>query len=181
MQKRFVGDVVSLTVLRNKELLDLKVSLSCTQDLVPKHIKDRTPPYIVVAGLVFTILSMPFLDCEIEPDLSWQTAELTHLMELASYGERASETQEVVVLAHVLAHRVNLGFDHLSHMQLSQFNGKDVLSLADLAKFLESNSDPYLRFDFQPGGKVIVLEAAAADAATAEICSDSCIPVSAVF
>ena len=106
MQKRFVGDVVSLTVLRNKELLDLKVSLSCTQDLVPKHIKDRTPPYIVVAGLVFTILSMPFLDCEIEPDLSWQTAELTHLMELASYGERASEKQKVVVLAHVLAHGI---------------------------------------------------------------------------
>lgn len=178
MSSCFLGDSVRIDLLRDKELHTLDVPVSCARSLLPKYFSSRTPPYIVVAGMVFTVLSIPLLESEIDNDASWQLPGVNHFIELASYGRRMSPTQEVVVLAHVLAHRANLGFDDFCHLELSKFNGFEIQSLAQLAKLLTNNTEPYLRFDFRPGAEVVVIEASAAAESTIEVCRENCVPAS---
>ncbi|GLI69644.1 hypothetical protein VaNZ11_014314 [Volvox africanus] len=57
-----VGDQVDLTFIRAGQLFKAPVVLGVPHRLLPLHLGGRPPQYLVVSGLVLTVLSAPFLE-----------------------------------------------------------------------------------------------------------------------
>ncbi len=172
---RYAGDVLDLRVLRAGLELPITVPLRVGEELVPYHFGTAPPPYVIVAGLVFTALSVPYLE-DIGAYDNFVNPETSYLVSLAEREPLRERGNEVVVLASVLCHRANLGYEHLANEHLVFFNGAAVTSVAHLDALLRANVAPFLRFEFGATGKVVVLDAAAAAAATHEVCDENAVP-----
>jgi hypothetical protein len=82
------------------------------------------------------------------------------------------EGDQVVVLAQVLAHQENLGYERLSDLHLEKVNDQKVRSLHHLKSILDDCKEQYLRFEFSPDIQIVVLEHASVDAATYVVCQE---------
>jgi len=51
----------SAVALHTVQILDVMVRMEQPRHLVPIHLYDKQPSYYIFAGLVFTLLSRPFL------------------------------------------------------------------------------------------------------------------------
>ena len=84
-------------------------------------------------------------------------------MELTSHATARADRTQIVVMASVLAHRANLGFEELRDLHLSHFNGQPVRSLSHLVELVSAASTEqereHMRFEFEPSGHVVVVEA----------------------
>ena len=228
---RFAGDTINCRVLRcagrsasgghsvgakdgdRRVHMEVTVPMAVSQSVVPYHWNNQLPPYLIVGGLVFTALSVPFLEAEGAYD-NWVSDDIAYLMAIAAYPDSmvvgevreqrgrgrkmraqneastdgfgdSSCSMEVVVLTQVLAHRANLGYEHLTNKVLHSFNSERVTSLAHLDELINSayigcrdgssssTSCSHLRFEFAPSNNVVVLEIEAAKAATDEVCDEN--------
>ncbi|CAM9211853.1 unnamed protein product [Phaeothamnion confervicola] len=170
----FPGDSVRVTVLRGGRVTVVTAPLYVSDALVPAHFYGAPPSYAVVGGLVFTVLSNPYISAELEGN----AGGMTHMLSLSAYGRREAERQEIVILTQVLSHQVNLGYEGLENLHLTAFNGQNVTNMAHLCRLVDETNvtaAPFLRFDFYPD-RAIVLEAGAVPRATAEICMEHFIP-----
>jgi len=171
LQTKFKGDYVHLKLWRNQKELELDVPVSISRRLVPAHWNNRPPPYFIVAGLVFTALSVPYLhaasawDDYINDNISYLLIQPNQPLE--------HPTDQVVILAQVLAHRANLGYDQFADLHLQQVNGKKVKSLQHLQQLIQEDSDDeFVRMEFAPDGRVIVLERSMLDQVTHDVCEE---------
>eukprot|EP00913_Durusdinium_trenchii_P021694 g20384.t1 len=141
--QKFYGEPAQLKVLRNGELLDLQLEkLHPEVALVPVHLfntKHQVPSYLIVAGLVFTTLTVPFLRSEFGEEWECEACasapiEIVHRV----IHQRAEEQgEQLVVLTQVLAHDLTIGYEELENMLLLDVNGvivknlRQVLALVD--------------------------------------------------
>ena len=141
-----------------KAIIDVPVQMGVANALVPYHWKNGLPPYLIVGGLVFSALSVPYLEAE-GAYTDAVTDDVAHLMTLAAFpgtgniGEAqgtavlaapqndAPKDAQVVVLTQVLAHRSNLGYEQLSNLHLHSFNGVPVASLAHLDTLIRATCE----------------------------------------
>jgi hypothetical protein len=173
VQTKFADETVVLDLWRDGSPLSVEVPLAISKDLVPAHWDNQAPPYLIVGGLVFSVLSVPYLeDCGawgeyVSDGLSYLTTKMHEPLE--------REDDQVVILISVLAHPKNTGYDGLSDLHLVACNGTRVRSLKHLRELLlameeeekDSNDDGYLRLEFgsassngKGGGTLVVLEKA---------------------
>jgi len=169
---KFVGDVVHLTILRDKKLIDVDVPLSLCRPLVPVHQFDIAPSYFVHAGLVFIPLVQPYLH---EYGDEWFNHSPRKLADIAVFGQRKREDEQVVVLSQVLLDRINHGFQHLANLQVLAVNGTKINNLEHLVNLVESNDKPHLRFDLDDE-MVIIIDAKEALEANPRILNTHRIP-----
>ncbi|KAG5190607.1 trypsin-like cysteine/serine peptidase domain-containing protein [Tribonema minus] len=172
----FRGDAVSVTLLRDGAAATVTAPLCVPGHLCPIHFDGAPPAYAVVGGLVFTVLSEPYLREALEAHRS--AFALPHLVALAHFGKRARADEEVVILTQVLAHPANLGYEGMENLHLLKFNGEPVSSLRHLCALVDAcGAAGYMRFDFYPD-RVVVMDAAQLSRCTAEVCEDNAIPAS---
>lgn len=170
-QTKFVGDTVRLQVLREGKKIELDVPVGISKRLVPTHWHNRPPPYLIVAGLVFTALSVPFLHASDAWD-SYVSDPISYLLG-KWHDPLPRESDEVVILAQVLAHRENLGYDKLTDLHLKKVNGKEVRSLHHLKHLIdESCPERFLRFEFAPDNQIVVMERSSLERVTQEVCKE---------
>jgi hypothetical protein len=170
IQTKFLGDCVTLQVLRAGEELELEVPVSIPRKLVPPHLENRPPPYLIVAGLVFTTLSVPYM---VAGD-AWESYVSENMSYLLGFWHKAPEreTDQVVVLAQVLAHAENLGYDQFQDLHLVKVNGEKVRSLLHLKQLIDASQDTFLRLEFQPDNQIVVLTSSCLDLVTQEVCEE---------
>ena len=70
ISQKYTGDNSKVKVLRNSEILSFDIKLASHKRLIPSHIKGRPPSYYIVAGFVFTAVSVPYLRSEVG-SLTW--------------------------------------------------------------------------------------------------------------
>jgi len=170
VQTKFVGDSVRLDLLRDGRATSVDLPVAVRSPKLPAHWNDAPPPYLVVSGLVFTVLSVPLL--------KWRNAwggyvsdDISYLLGLRNdYVEQ--EGDQVVVLAQVLAHRENLGYDKYMDLHLVTYNGAEVRSLRHLHRLIRSGEEEFMRFEFAGDGPVIVLERSTMEEVTREVCGE---------
>lgn len=173
IQTKFLGDSVKAQLWRDGQLVELDLPVGLSRRLVPAHFHNQSPPYLVVAGLVFTALSVPYLFAS----NAWED----YVSESISYflgkwrEQIEKESDQVVILSHVLAHRENLGFDSLADLHLLKVNGQTVHSLSHLKRLLDQCQDTFVRFDFAPNDVIIVLERSSLEKVTQEVCQENSI------
>ena len=156
--QRFIGDVSTLGVVRDKASLSVEVTLGTHAVLVPPFVNTAQPPWLIAGGCVFVAGSEPYLKGEFGEEWEYEApVPMLHtvFMELAQ-----SADEQCVVLAQILAARCNVGFDDASvaHCRVLAFNGTRVTSLAHLASLLAACSDPFYKLDLD-GGQTVLLDA----------------------
>ena len=167
---KIVGDTVNLRILRDGNEIDLDCPVGISKRLVPTHWTNRPPPYVVVGGLVFTALSVPYLDSCGAWD-HYVSANVSYLSTLV-HRTLERETDQVVILIQVLAHRENLGYDTLGDLHLKTFNGQPVRSLQHLKALIDDCGTEFIRFEFLPDCRIVVMERSTLDSVTREVCKE---------
>jgi hypothetical protein len=179
IQTKFAGDSINLKILREGKEMELEAPVSMLASIVRAHWNSQPPPYLIASGLVFTALSVPFLNAAD----AWDHYVSDEICYLLGHVKKPLEKEhdEIVVLCQVLAHRSNLGYDQLSDLHLTKFNGASVKSLRHLFDLLRDCKETFMRFEFEPGGRVVVMERDSLDNVTSEVCEEHSIPKPFLF
>jgi hypothetical protein len=62
--QKYTDEAAELKLLHNGKVKVVKVNLQAPVRLIPFHIKGKPPSYFIVAGLVFTPATVPYLRSE---------------------------------------------------------------------------------------------------------------------
>mmetsp|Transcript_1402 Transcript_1402/g.2862 ORF Transcript_1402/g.2862 Transcript_1402/m.2862 type:complete len:614 (+) Transcript_1402:72-1913(+) len=168
----FDGDEARVTIWREGNVMDVQIPLLPVKHLVPSHFNNKPPPYLICSGFVFTALSVPYLNAKGAWD-DYYTDNVSYLLGLAN-SPLEKDGDEVVVLAQVLAHKANLGYENYVDLHLIKFNDVEVRCLRHLHELISESTGPFMKFEFAPkeGGRLIVLDRALNDQATNDVCAE---------
>jgi S1-C subfamily serine protease len=114
------------------ERLTLRLTLSRPQPLVPPHLNNQDPDYLVLGGLVFVSLHEPYLESEY--GANYGTEAPVKLLDALLHGTPKSKGQQVVLLSQVLASDAALGYEDVENVPVFEVNGVKVHNLAHLAE-----------------------------------------------
>ena len=127
------GESFELELWRNGASCSVTIIASPVPRLVPRlHGVDAFPSYLVVGGLVFVPLSLPWIrSAQGAMGQGTVAALLTHAeQDLERRG------QQVVVLSTVLSHDVNFGYESFAGEVLVEFQSKKVENLLQLSEMV---------------------------------------------
>ncbi|KAJ9130502.1 hypothetical protein P3X46_034471 [Hevea brasiliensis] len=173
VSQKYTGDKAVVKVLRNSEILEFNIKLATHKRLIPAHIKGKPPSYYIIAGFVFTAVSVPYLRSEYGKDYEFDAP--VKLLDKHLHAMAQSVDEQVVVVSQVLVADINIGYEEIVNTQVLAFNGQPVKNLKNLADMVESCDDEFLKFDLEYQ-QIVVLHTKNANAATLDILATHCIP-----
>jgi hypothetical protein len=147
---KYVGDPVTLTVLRAGDARDVTVTLEPWAPLVPRSRYDRPPVYFLYGGLVFQTLTRDFLTTW---DKWWNKAPKEFLFYYYS-GVRTPDRDEVVILTQILADEINVGYGHLYNEAVAKIDGHVPRDMEDFVARL-SSAHGIVEIETTSGGLII--------------------------
>lgn len=152
---KFRGDPLELTLLRDGERLEVTYKLGCSNlgKLIPEYADEKKPEYYIIAGLVFTTITEPYLSNGYGPSGLNRPPQIT---ELVRNGMDEEEVDQYVLLSKVLNHEINVDYSLIFDERLYAINGTKVLNLQHLKDIINESTDDFLRFDL--GLEIIVLD-----------------------
>lgn len=158
--RSYVGDEVTMKVLRDGKELTLKGKLShksVEDNLVLPYLFDRGPNYLVSGGLVFQELTRPYLS-------AFGQNGGAALARLAWIGDHPEEYEEagrkhLVFLSIVLPMPSAQGYDRASWNIVTQVNGQKINDLHDLEAALKQPKDGLHVIEFEDGPRKIFMDA----------------------
>ncbi|KAF4356159.1 hypothetical protein F8388_012309 [Cannabis sativa] len=173
ISQKYTGDNAAIRVLRNSEILNFDIELVTHKRLIPAHNRGRPPSYYIIAGFVFTTVSVPYLRSEYGKDYEYEAP--VKLLDKLLHSLPESPNEQLVVVSQVLVADINIGYEDIVNTQVLAFNGKPVKNLRNLANMVESCNDEFLRFDLEYQ-QIVVLRTKTANDATLDILATHCIP-----
>jgi S1-C subfamily serine protease len=153
----FVGDRIVARLLRGGRRLDVTMTMQPMAHLVPRYEFDVRPSWFVFGGLVFERLTAEFL--RNWGDNWWDKAP-KEFLHFYHHGERTEERQEIVVLAHVLADEVNVGYEQFQNDSIVEVNGQKPRDLREFVAIVDAAKDEVVMHLYSKG--VVLLDARAA-------------------
>jgi len=169
---KFVGEKSKIKLLRQGKQIEVDAEIGPRASLIPVHAYDTRPSFFVYAGLVFTKLVQPYLH---EWGDDWYNVAPRKLVHKAIYEEMQSKDQEAIILSYVLVDEINFGFTSLTNLQVLKVNDTTVKNLRHLVELVESNKQPFIKFNLDDH-MVIVIESEQAKVANARILSKHSVP-----
>lgn len=176
----FAGDVLTAKVLRNKELLELKIPLKnvpASSALIPEARPDQPPPYLVAGGLVFRELDQPYLEAWGD---EWKEKIPSYLRALYKLRRHkpTTEQQRLIVLADVFPDEYNLGYHDLSQHIVLSVNERPIDSIAAMEEAFAHPTNGFHIIEFMPsyGPAKVILDAERFEEATRTIMEKYQIP-----
>ncbi|XVF09242.1 hypothetical protein REPUB_Repub07fG0075200 [Reevesia pubescens] len=173
VSQKYTGDSSTIKVLRDSEILNFKIKLASHRRLVPAHNKGRPPSYYIIAGFVFSTVSVPYLRSEYGKDYEYEAP--VKLLDKLLHSMPQSPDEQLVVVSQVLVADINIGYEDIVNTQVLSFNGNPVKNLKSLAAMVEKCDDEFLKFDLEYE-QIVVLRTNTAKAATPDILTTHCIP-----
>ncbi|OMO81557.1 Peptidase S1 [Corchorus capsularis] len=173
VSQKYTGDSSAIKVLRDSEILNFNIKLASHRRLIPAHNKGRPPSYYILAGFVFTTVSVPYLRSEYGKDYEYEAP--VKLLDKLLHSMPQSPDEQLVVVSQVLVADINIGYEDIVNTQVLAFNGKPVKNLKSLAEMVENCDDEFLKFDLEYE-QIVVLRTKTAKAATRDILATHCIP-----
>lgn len=167
-----VGDTATLKVWSNRALKTVTVTLKAPTRMLPTF-PVAPPSYFIHAGLVFVPASVPYLRSEYGTHYDFDSP--VRLLEQLLHGQVQKEGDQYVVLGHVLAAEVNIGYEQVINVAVKAVNGVPVSNLKQLAALVDGCTDRFLRLDLDHGS-LLVVDTAAARAAGPDILAQHSIP-----
>ncbi|CAF1539638.1 unnamed protein product [Adineta ricciae] len=159
IKSKFVGDTVTLRIVRQGEEITLTSSLCYIPALVPYHSHDKRPEYLIYAGIVFTVLTRFYLYEWGNND--WAQKAPEHLVNLAYNGKLQELTQQIVIMDQILSDDVNHGIpsDAIDAV-LKTVNGIKIKNIKHLAELIDEISNKedngFIRFETESEEFIVV-------------------------
>mmetsp|Transcript_17169 Transcript_17169/g.32678 ORF Transcript_17169/g.32678 Transcript_17169/m.32678 type:complete len:650 (-) Transcript_17169:142-2091(-) len=177
ISSRSPHDKVDFEIIREGKTMTVPVELAYSENLalVPVNLYDQLPSYYVYAGLVFTVLSRPYLRAW---GSSWSKKAPSLLVEIAFYQMRETEDEEIVVLNQVLAAPVNTSYERVCYLPVVSVNGDKVQNLKHMVHLVEKaekDNAPFIKFKLMRD-KVLVVESKLAKEDSPDILKRNNIP-----
>ena len=160
---KWAGDDVKMKIWRAGKSLDITYRLpkyEFAHSLVPAGVFDQPPDYLIVGGLVFQPLTVPYLQ-------RWGTEwERRAPFRFTYYtGDEATQEQPgIVILSQVLPDAFNLGYQEQRGFAVDKVNGQRVTSLSELRDALKQPKDKFHVIDFLPNESLQRIVLATGDA-----------------
>lgn len=173
VSKKYTGEHARVKILRESEYHEFDIELSTHKRLVPAHIKGKPPSYYIIAGFVFSALSVPYLRSEYGKDYDYDAP--VKLLDKLLHSMARTEDEQLVVISQVLVADINIGYEDIVNTQVLAFNGVHVKNLRHLADMVENCEDEFLRFDLEYQ-QIVVLATKKSKEATPDILATHCIP-----
>jgi hypothetical protein len=171
--QKFSGDECNLVLLREGKEVHVTTTLAAYTGLVPHHLSGGDPSYIVLAGVVFTVCTEPYLLSEYGAEYH-REAPVKLLDRLLHHTKKTSDEQ-VVLVSQILACEATLGYEDGYNAQVKSFNGTPVRNLRHLLTMILSCTETFMTFELEYN-EVLVLETETALQATTEILETHSIP-----
>merc|ERR1719198_381619 len=175
--QKFYGEKASLVVLRDRQVVELAIpDFHSEALLVPIHtfhLPNPNPSYLIVAGLVFTAVTVPFLRSEFGEE--WMAEAPVELVKVVTDRRAEFEGEQLVMLTQILAHQLTTGYDNLEKMLVRSINSVAVRNLKHVMELIGACTTTFLRFQLQ-NNRVIVLNSKHVAETTADVLVKHCIP-----
>ncbi|MGA0844952.1 MAG: PDZ domain-containing protein [Luteolibacter sp.] len=156
--EKSLGDVVELGLLRNREPIELQVTLEREGDepLVPEQMFDRAPNYHVKGGLLFQELSRPLLESF---GNEWRSVAPLNLLDAFQNPENyRDKMRRVVFLSGTIPTPATIGYESLRNLIVKRVNGTDIRDLKDLVRAFEDHDGDLHSIEFADDGLTIYLD-----------------------
>ena len=170
-RKRWAGDEVKIKVWRDGKTHEVKYRLpraTYIHEVVPDYVFNKEPEYLLLGGLLFQPLTVPYLQSWGAND--WQRRAPFRLTFL-SKKKATLDMPSAVVLSSILPDKFNLGYQDARYLILESMNGRKVRTLHDIVEARKHPKDGFHEVVFQKGDSLsrIVLDATEAEAATKRV------------
>lgn len=164
------GDTVTLSLFREGQPLELEAKLERedeTARLVPNHLFDKAPNYLVKGGLVFQELSRPLLETFGE---DWQSRAPLNLLDTYENPEKYQETiDRVVFLSGVIPTPATVGYEGLRNLIVRKVNGRDIRDMKSLIKAFDEHDGALHAIEFADENLTVNLDEAIATAVDSQL------------
>lgn len=160
---RDVGEELSITILRDKKRLNVKVPLMRPSLLVPEDQYDVKPTYFVFGGLLFAPLTRDYLKSW---GHEWWKAAPNELVSIYENKIRTPERQDVVILQKVLADKVNQGYHEYENHVVHSLDDVVVRSIRHLVELVEAARGSFICVGLADGQRIVLDRAQAVDRST---------------
>ncbi|MCB1076806.1 MAG: PDZ domain-containing protein, partial [Verrucomicrobiae bacterium] len=156
-----VGETVKVDLMRDGEekKIDVKLERKGPEEfLVDAYMFDRGPRYIIMGGLIFQELTLPYLESWGE---EWDTRAPFKLVHAQAHPEQYEDEgrSKLVFLSNVLRTPSTLGYEELSSVIVTQVNGKPIKNIKDLAEaFSKPSTQGIHKIEFDAFPRVIYVD-----------------------
>jgi S1-C subfamily serine protease len=162
VQKKFMGESVRCTVLRDGKTLEVTIPLRTSLGsgrLVPYTQYDTAPTYYIVGGLVLQPLTRNYLQ-------TWNNMDdvPVHLANYYYHGRQSDDRKQVIVLTNILGDELTAGYDDFEDYVITQVNGTAISSMEDVAQAIEGNKGAYHVLVDEWGNRIVLDRAATIEA-----------------
>jgi S1-C subfamily serine protease len=168
--KRYPGNTVSCTVLRNHQRLTVDVVLDAYDDsraLIPQNIEGRQAQYLVEGGILLRELTADYL---MAPGPRWMVANNPRFVNLflsrSQFPDKPGD--RVVIMADILPDMINKGYQQIHDDIVTKVNGQPISSLKDVFA-IRRRDGAITRITLTNMGVDIVLDPAALEEANRRI------------
>ncbi len=138
-----IGEKIDFDIWRDGAREQIKVqakNFDVREMLVPSYEYGQQPEYVVTGGYVFQKLTRPYLTNWGKDWAGRVTPHLFHYYRDMSFKPTV-QRRDIVILSYCLPAQINLGYNDLSQLVVSSFNGMPISRISDIAKAQKLNPD----------------------------------------
>lgn len=137
---RKVGDKLNLLIMRDSKEETIEATLRRPPaKLIPSHMYDKSPPYLIKGGLVFQQLSRSYLEAF---GKEWRSRAPLELLDALNNPEDYEEGRKrLVFLSRVVPTPATIGYDRIANLIVQEVNGKKVEDMKSLAEAFKTPKD----------------------------------------
>lgn len=152
------NDRVRFELIRSGKRMEVSVNVAPPKPLrVRGHLYNKHPPYIVFAGLVFTILSEDYLSLWGREWYYHAPIFLRYLQQFSEFHPAYQNHRAFVVLSEKLPHSLMSTLDiPVGESVLSKVNGRDIYDLKDLSEALLHTPNDMIVFELMNEGRFVL-------------------------
>ena len=157
-----VGDKLSLVIMRDGKEQKLEAVLRRPpESLIPSHMYDKSPPYLIKGGLVFQELTRSYLEAF---GKEWQSRAPLDLLDALNNPEDYEEGRKrLVFLSRVIRTPATIGYDQVNNKIVTEANGEKVTDMESLISALKEPRDGLHSIRIEDVPYVIYLDPEASD------------------
>ncbi len=152
-ERKYLGDEVKFSIIRNKEPLECAVKFERAWPFTMQaNTYDPTPPYVLFGGLLFQPLTRNLLAA-----YQFENLRINYYYDYFINKELYEEHPELIVLTSILPDPINTYLTEFKEGIVDEINGKKIRTLKDAAAAFAEPSEFYV-VQFIGASRPLVLE-----------------------
>ena len=168
--ERSTGDTVTLSLLRDGKPLEIKATLAREEEnarLVPNHLFDKAPNFLLKGGLVFQELSRPILEGFGE---DWQSRAPLDLLDAYENPDKyEASVERIIFLSGAIPTPATIGYERLRNLIVRKVNGKEIRNMKGLIAAFDDNSTGLHSIEFSGEDLTVYLDDAISTAVDSQL------------